>query len=290
MKKNILLIIGLLFLSSCAGKIQINQEFKGSGKGLFIVLSHIKKDKKDEFDNLLMEKIYPAMYSYRDSNDAINTANLKGQKSNRMFKPVNSNEDSTWTFIFMADPFIPKSTARIVQPLIQKYGEDDAKKIMDIWYACFTKKGQESFYGEDIDFIGKENNISTKPGDKVMVVMNYIKSSKNQKFENVVLNKVFPVVREYRDPSDEIHILNQEAIKEMRILRPRMSNKDNTWTYIMMGDPFIENANYLITKPFIQKYGEENVDKVIKEIGWSSNFKRGQISYLFEEVDLTVFQ
>ena len=84
MKKNILLIIGLLFLSSCAGKIQINQEFKGSGKGLFIVLSHIKQDKKDEFDNLLMEKIYPAMYSYRDSNDAINTANLKGQKSNRM--------------------------------------------------------------------------------------------------------------------------------------------------------------------------------------------------------------
>ena len=46
MKKNILLIIGLLFLSSCAGKIQINQEFKGSGKGLFIVLSHIKQDKK----------------------------------------------------------------------------------------------------------------------------------------------------------------------------------------------------------------------------------------------------
>ena len=237
-----------------------------------------------------MEKIYPAVYSYRDSNDAVNTANLKGQKSNRMFRPVNSNEDSTWTFIFMADPFIPKSTARIVQPLIQKYGEDDAKKIMDIWYACFTKKGQESFYGEDIDFIGKENNISTKPGDKVMVVMNYIKSSKNQKFENVVLNKVFPVVREYRDPSDEIHILNQKAIKEMRILRPRMSNKDNTWTYIMMGDPFIENANYLITKPFIQKYGEENVDKAIKEIGWSGNFKRGQISYLFEEVDLTVFQ
>ena len=97
-------------------------------------------------------------------------------------------------------------------------------------------------------------------------------------------------MKEYRDPSDEIHILNQKAIKEMRILRPRMSNKDNTWTYIMMGDPFIENANYLITKPFIQKYGEENVDKAIKEIGWSGNFKRGQISYLFEEVDLTVFQ
>ena len=35
-------------MSSCAGKIQINQEFKDSGKGLFIVLSHIKKDKKDE--------------------------------------------------------------------------------------------------------------------------------------------------------------------------------------------------------------------------------------------------
>ena len=32
------------------------------------------------------------------------------------------------------------------------------------------------------------------------------------------------------------------------------------------------------------------LNKAIKEIGWSGNFKRGQISYLFEEVDLTVFQ
>ena len=40
----------------------------------------------------------------------------------------------------------------------------------------------------------------------------------------------------------------------------------------------------------LASYGGYLVDKVIKEIGWSGNFKRGQISYLFEEVDLTVFQ
>ena len=41
-------------ISKLKEEIQINQEFNGSGKGLFIVLSHIKKDKKDEFENLLI--------------------------------------------------------------------------------------------------------------------------------------------------------------------------------------------------------------------------------------------
>ena len=71
----------------------------------------------------------------------------------------------------------------------------------------------------------------------------------------------------------------------MRFMRPRSQNKDKSWSYVFMGDPYIDGANYFITKPFIQKYGEENAENKLKESGWNNSFNIGQVSYLFEEVD-----
>ena len=47
-----------------------------------------------------------------------------------------------------------------------------------------------------------------------MIVLNYIKPNMNQKFEKLTLNDVLPVVAEYRDPSDDIHALNQKLLKK----------------------------------------------------------------------------
>ena len=112
----------------------------------------------------------------------------------------------------------------------------------------------------------------------------------NQNFERLTLNDVLPVVAEYRDPSDDLHALNQKAFEEMRFMRPRSQNKDKSWSYVFIGDPYIDSANYSITKPFIQKYGEENAENKLKESGWNNSFNIGQVSYLFEEVDLTIFE
>ena len=44
-----------------------------------------------------------------------------------------------------------------------------------------------------------------------MIVLNYIKPNMNQNFERLTLNDVLPVVAEYRDPSDDLHALNQKS-------------------------------------------------------------------------------
>ena len=74
-----------------------------------------------------------------------------------------------------------------------------------------------------------------------MIVLNYIKPNMNQKFEKLTLNDVLPVVAEYRDP-DDIHALNQKALEEMRFMRPRSQNKDKSWSYVFIGDPYIDEA------------------------------------------------
>ena len=289
MKKYILSLIAIAFFS-CANTPQINQTYNKPSNSSWLILNHIKFEKSQTFYELLMDKVYPAIFAYKDPDSNINNANKKAQKFSRLFKPLNMNEDSTWTYIFMADPFIDNSTTSILKPLEQRYGNDESQKILDVWSSCFTNKGQESFFGQDILFSGFKNKIKPKSGNTIMIVLNYIKPNMNQNFERLTLNDVLPVVAEYRDPSDDLHALNQKAFEEMRFMRPRSQNKDKSWSYVFMGDPYIDGANYFITKPFIQKYGEENAENKLKESGWNNSFNIGQVSYLFEEVDLTIFE
>ena len=92
-----------------------------------------------------MDKVYPAIFSYKDPDINVNNANKEAQKFGRLFKPLNMNEDSTWTYIFMADPFINNSTTSILKPLKQKFGNDESQRILDAWSSCFTKKGKRVF-------------------------------------------------------------------------------------------------------------------------------------------------
>ena len=289
MKKYILSLSAIAFFS-CANTPQINQTYNKPSNSSWLILNHIKFEKSQTFYELLMDKVYPAIFSYKDPDSNTNNANKEAQKFGRLFKPLNMNEDSTWTYIFMADPFIDNSTTSILKPLEQKYGNDESQKILDVWSSCFTSKGQESFFGQDILFSSFKNKIKPKPGNTIMIVLNYIKPNMNQNFERLTLNDILPVVAEYRDPSDDLHALNQKAFEEMRFMRPRSQNKDKSWSYVFMGDPYIDGANYLITKPFIQKYGEENVENKLKETGWNDSFNKDQVSYLLEEVDLTIFE
>ena len=44
--------------------------------------------------------------------------------------------------------------------------------------SCFTNKGQESFFGQDILFSGFKNKIKPNSGNTIMIVLNYNKDKK----------------------------------------------------------------------------------------------------------------
>ena len=187
MKKYILSLSAIAFFS-CANTPQINQTYNKPSNSSWLILNHIKFEKSQTFYELLMDKVYPAIFSYKDPDSNTNNANKEAQKFGRLFKPLNMNEDSTWTYIFMADPFIDNSTTSILKPLEQKYGNDESQKILDVWSSCFTSKGQESFFGQDILFSSFKNKIKPKPGNTIMIVLNYIKPNMNQNFERLTLH------------------------------------------------------------------------------------------------------
>ena len=133
----------------------------------------------------------------------------------------------------------------------------------------------------------EQNKLITKPGDKMFVATNFIKFDKNQDFENILMDEVMPSWYSYRDSVDEIHSLNQKAKNNLRIQKPVDMNKDSTWMFSMIADPFIDGANYSIIPPLRQKYGDEKAKEIYGR--WNACFdKQGQNVFLVEEIDLQV--
>ena len=101
----------------------------------------------EEFNNILFNEVMPAYTAYVDSSSEKNKLNDKADKSMRMLLPVNMNEDSTWTFKMLADPYYEGALYNIIPPLKQKYGEEDAEEIFGRWSNCFVG-GQELYFSK----------------------------------------------------------------------------------------------------------------------------------------------
>ena len=86
----------------------------------------------------------PAYSAYVDSSAENNKLNDNAEKAMRALLPMSMNEDSTWTFIMLADPYFEGALYNIIPPLKQKYGEKGAEEVFGRWSDCFVR-GQEVF-------------------------------------------------------------------------------------------------------------------------------------------------
>ena len=145
---NFFAIFAIILIFGCAPNISNSQAIKAkSGEQTMIVLNHIKFDKKEEFNSILLNEVMPAYYAYEDSSAEKNKLNDKAAESMRILLPSNINQDSTWTFIMFADPFYEGALYNIGPPLNQKYGEEGAKEVFARWSSCFAS-GQVIFPGK----------------------------------------------------------------------------------------------------------------------------------------------
>jgi hypothetical protein len=129
----------------------VSRQTAKNGEEVFFVINKIKFDKKQEFDKILFGEVMPAITEYRDKDDEKNEMNKKSLKTMRLLRPTQINDDSTWTFLFIADPYIEGATYNIVPPLLQKYGEDGAQAVFDRWNDCFAA-GQEVYLSKQSDW------------------------------------------------------------------------------------------------------------------------------------------
>ena len=137
--RRIIITVGIMVVFLCQAMAQSAAQARaGVDEVAWVVLNHIKYDKKEQFNDVLSNEVMTAVREYRDPDDEKHALNLQANNTLRVLRPAAMNKDSTWTLIFMADPYIEGANYNIGRPLRQKYGEDGAEEVFGRWSECFN--------------------------------------------------------------------------------------------------------------------------------------------------------
>jgi len=92
------------------------------------------------------------------------------------------------------------------------------------------------------------------PNEQVLIVQNYVKADKVRQFEDFYKNYLAPSGAEF----------NPQVKNTVRMLKPVESNKDGTYTYTFIMDPFNPLLNYDIAFALEAKYGKDKASDYVK--------------------------
>ncbi len=93
------------------------------GEGLWVVLNHIRAEKREGFEYFLHSILMPAIaHTHPETYNSV-----------RVLHPTRQNEDGTFTFVFLMDPVIPGAIYDINEILHEYYKPELANEYMKIW-------------------------------------------------------------------------------------------------------------------------------------------------------------
>lgn len=114
-----------------------------------------------------------------------------------------------------------------------------------------------SIYAQE-KVISKEK-IRAKEGEKVFLVINYVKNEAKEDYLKFMEDIFFDVVINSKSP------IIQEQHSKTRWLHPQGQNNDQSWTYVYLMDPLVENGNYQFETVLQEKYDKEEVEALMKQ-------------------------
>ena len=140
--KKILIITLSFMMYSCAVPISIGKRVVetpsttnkaetsvyASQSATMMAINHILPAKSAAFEMMNKTIILPAF----KRND-INVYN-----SLQFLAPEGQNEDGTYTFVYVANPYLEDKNYDILAVLVAEYGRLRAEEYFDIWLSCFA--------------------------------------------------------------------------------------------------------------------------------------------------------
>ena len=141
MKKSLYLMAGLLTLilllivpdlqAQTADKMPAVKQRAAEGDTVWVLLNHIKYDKRQDFEKFTDEIFWPKAAT-------LDAADQRAFNQTRVLYPTEMNDDSTYTYVFIMDPVIPGEDYSISKFLTKMYGAEKAEeylKSFEDWYA-----------------------------------------------------------------------------------------------------------------------------------------------------------
>ena len=98
------------------------------GNTVWVLLNHVKPDKRKQFEKFIHEIFWPEA-------EKLEPADQQVFGQTRVLHPVESNEDGTYTYVFLMDPLITDADYSILNYLKKMYDEEKANE----YYKMFTE-------------------------------------------------------------------------------------------------------------------------------------------------------
>lgn len=99
-----------------------------SDTSTMMAINHILPAKMGQFEMMNKTIIFPAFK--RNDIDVYNSL--------QFLTPEGMNEDGTYTFVYVANPYLQDKNYDILDILIAEYGRSRAEEYFDIWLSCFA--------------------------------------------------------------------------------------------------------------------------------------------------------
>ena len=130
MKKYFLSSLFLILI----GNINSQTTESKQGDPMWVILNHVKADKRQQFEKFAYEVLLPALEENATSN--LITRKMIGQT--RMLEPRRANKDSSYTYIWLMDPLVKDAIYSYPGILKRVYSPEETKKYISMNNECLV--------------------------------------------------------------------------------------------------------------------------------------------------------
>ena len=129
MKKYLILIISFSIFS-CNNKNVV----ASSGESMWVILNHVKADKRQQFEKFVYEILLPAL----EEGAKVDLTSKKIIEQTRMLEPRRANKDSSYTYIWLMDPIVKDADYSYPGILNKVYSPEETKKYISMNDECLV--------------------------------------------------------------------------------------------------------------------------------------------------------
>jgi len=101
------------------------------GELVWILLHHVKPDKRQQFEEFM--DVMNQTFEDLIKEGKVNPEEAKAYKQMRFLIPTQANEDGSYTYVFLSDPWIEGVESRMVPWLRKKYSEEEVQKYIQMF-------------------------------------------------------------------------------------------------------------------------------------------------------------
>jgi len=99
------------------------------GDTVWVLLNHVKPDKKVQFEEFIEQILIPAIEKLATT-DPIQ---VKMNRQSRLLYPFKANEDSSYTYVFLLDPVVSKADYSFARIFNSLYTEEEADQFISMF-------------------------------------------------------------------------------------------------------------------------------------------------------------